>query len=100
MALYRCDWRWSDPLARRPPDERDRAFARVFTAAERDASPGDRIRGWYTYPGSVAGFLIVEAESHQQLAQMLRAYTELMDFAITPIVPLDYQQTKQHLIGA
>ena len=92
MALYRCDWQWPPRTALRDPLERDKDFARVFQAAP---SPEGLIKAWYTYPGKAAGFLLVEASSHEELAQLLRPYTELMEFDVIPVQTVDLSTARQ-----
>lgn len=101
MALYLCNWRWHQSAAERPPQEREQAFAKVFSAAE-NASPigAQRLKGWYTFAGrQTAGFLIIEAQTAEELAQILRPYTELMTFEAQPIVAVDYAQARQRMLG-
>jgi hypothetical protein len=101
MAIYQCDWRWHPGAAARDAQERDRTFAAVFRAAETAGQIGEeRLLGWYTYPGQSAGFLLVDAASHEDLAQLLRLYMELMTFDVKPVVRVDYAQARQRLIGA
>lgn len=100
MALYRCDWEWYDSTKARPTQERDQAFTRVFAAAE-GANPGvgQHVKGWYTYPGRAAGFLLVEANTAEELAAILRPYVELMEFEVQPVVAIDYEQARRRIMG-
>lgn len=101
MAIYRCDWRWHPSAVARDAQARDQAFAGVFRAAETASALGqERLLGWYTYPGQMAGFLLVQAASHEELAQILRPYLELMTFDVQPVVAVDYAQARQRLLGA
>src|SRR5690348_2640389 len=98
MALYECSWRWHPSTVERPPADRAADFRRVFTAAETAEPFGERLRGWYSYPGAAqAGFLLVEAASHEELARLLQPYTELMGFDVKPIVSVDYQQRRKQI---
>ena len=56
-------------------------------------------RGLQSIPGRAAGFLVVDASSHEELTQILRPYTELMAFDVTPIVRVDYEQARRRLLG-
>ncbi|HUY98940.1 MAG TPA: DUF3303 family protein [Thermomicrobiaceae bacterium] len=92
MALYQCSWRWPDQTARHDSQTRAEAFARIFRAAEALDPLGERLRGWFSYPGEVAGFLLVEAANHEELGQCLAPYCELMQFDVHPVVQVDYRQ--------
>lgn len=101
MAIYQCDWRWHPDATARNAQERDQAFAAVFRAAETAGEIGEqRLLGWYTYPGQTAGVLLVDVASHEELAQLLRPYVELMTFDVKPVVPVDYAQARRRLVGA
>jgi len=94
MALYQCNLHWpgiGDPA------ERTKAFAEVFVAAETAEPLGDRLHGWYYYPGQDAGFILVEAGSAEELDRLLTPYSKLMMFDVKPVVSVDYQQTRERL---
>lgn len=95
MALYQCTWRW--PGAG-DSTERSKRFGQAFMAADRDV-PGmqSMVRGWYSYPGEWAGFLLMEAERSEDLAAALRPFTGLMTWEVKPLLVQDYGDTKRML---
>jgi len=95
MALYQCNWRWPDQTARQDSQARAEAFARIFRAAEEQNPFGERLRGWFRYPGEMAGYILVEATNHEELSQCLGPYCELMQFDVHPIVQVDYRTFRQ-----
>jgi len=97
VALYQCTWRWPGVG---DPAERRNAFAEVFVAAEAAEPFGERLRGWYDYPGEYAGFLLVEAESVEKLYDLLVPYSKLMTFDVKPVVSIDYQHVREQLGAA
>ncbi len=98
MALYHCTWQWPtqfDKEQERSPEERLGEFRKVFKSAE-EANPfGARMRAWYSFPGEWTGVLIVEAASHEELAQLLGPYSKLMHWEVKPAVLVDYQTARQ-----
>ncbi len=88
MALYQCSWQWpgvEEPAQRWP------RFARVALAADQ-AHPDmrRRLRAWYTYPGEWAGVLIIEAETPEQVRDLLMPFTGLMRFEVRTLIQVDY----------
>lgn len=98
VALYQCTWRWPGTG---DSSERRVRFGEALLAADRENPGLERmIRGWYAYPGEWAGFLIMEADSGEDLSAALRPFTGLMTWDVKPLVAQDYGATKRRLTQA
>lgn len=94
MALYSCTWRWPGV---EDPKERWQRFARTLVALDEATPMRQHLKGWYTYPGEWAGFLLVEAAGHEELRELLQPLTGLMQFDVKAVVPVDYDEALRHL---
>lgn len=94
MALYGCSWRWPGV---EDPKERWQRFARTTVAMDEATSMRQHMRGWYTYPGEWAGFLLIEADRPEELREMLQPLTGLMQFDVKPLIEVDYDEALRHL---
>lgn len=98
MALYQCNWRWPGV---EDPNERLQCFRRVTLAV--DAERPDlrqRIKGWFTYPGEWAGFLLVEVAGTEELRDILQPFTALMRIEVKPVVQVDYDTVLKQMAAS
>lgn len=95
--MYQCTYRWPGVGESK---ERFARFAAAFIAAE-EATPRIRqmVRGWYGYPGEWAGFLLLEAASCDELADVLHQFTGLMQWEVKALKVWDYEQTRARFLA-
>ena len=58
---------------------------------------GGRIRGWYAYPGEWAGFIVLDAGTHEELRDILSPFTALMSIEVRPLVEMNWEQSRVRL---
>ena len=52
----------------------------------------ENLRGWYTFPSGLAGFLLLEAETPRDVAKVLAPYSQLVSWQVEAVAELNYNQ--------
>jgi hypothetical protein len=84
--LWYCRFRWHDNT--RAEDVR----RRVLEQHEAGTNKPDKIRGWYNLAGGGAGFLLIEADTSQELNDILQPYMDLVSWDVHGTYELSYQR--------
>jgi hypothetical protein len=84
--LWYCRFRWHDNT--RAEDVR----RRVLEQHEKGTNKPDKIRGWFNLVGGGAGFLLVEADSSQEVTDILQPYMDLVSWDVHGIYELPYNR--------
>lgn len=82
--LWYCRFRWHENT--RAEDVR----RRVLEQHEAGTNRPDRIRGWYNLTGGGAGFLLIEADSSQEVTRVLQPYMDLVSWDVHGVQELSY----------
>lgn len=80
------------------PQVRSSDLARRFLR-QHDAGTNrpSQVRGWFTYPSGVDGFVLIEAETPREVATILEPYARLVAWRTEAISELNYNQTLEEL---
>jgi hypothetical protein len=72
-------------------------WQRILQQDEAGKNNPDRIRGWYTFAGGGAGFLIVAYDDPRELSRFLTPYMDLMDFDVRAMYETGYEEAIQRI---
>src|SRR5215212_8392353 len=89
--LWYCAFTWHHGATRA------QVAQRVVQQHDANATHPERIRGWYNLAGGGAGFLLVEAETPEELTSFLQPYMDLMSWDVRAIYERPYEQTIEKL---
>ncbi len=89
--LWYCAFTWY------PDTNRQQVAQRILQQHDTGAHRSDQIRGWYNLAGGGSGFLLIEAQSPQELTHMLQPYMDLMSWDVRAIYEINYDKEIQHL---
>jgi len=89
--LWYCAFTWY------PHTNRQQVAQRILQQHEAGAHSNRTIRGWYNLAGGGSGFLLVEAQTPQELTAMLQPYMDLMSWDVRAIYGLDYDEQIQQM---
>ena len=84
--LYYCAFTWHAGTTA------EEVWQRILQQDEAGKNNPQRIRGWYTFAGGGAGFLIVEYDDPRELSRFLTPYMDLMDFDVRAMYETGYDQ--------
>jgi len=56
-----------------------------------------QLRGWFTFPTGVDGFVLVEADTPRDVATILEPYARLVEWKVEAVSELNYNQTLEEL---
>ena len=85
--LFYCRFTWY------PGTSREAVGRRLLAQDALLASHTERIKGWYTLAGGGAGFLMVEADTAQDVSEIVEPYMDLMAWDVHAVSVTDYQAT-------
>jgi hypothetical protein len=85
--LFYCRFTWS------PGTSREDVGRRLLAQDSLGANHPERIRGWYTLAGGGAGFLLIEADTPQQISEIVEPYMDLMSWDVHAVSASDYTAT-------
>jgi hypothetical protein len=85
--LFYCRFTWS------PGTSREAVGRRLLEQDDLNANHPERIRGWYTLAGGGAGFLLIEAETPQDVSEIVEPYMDLMTWDVHAVAANDYNAT-------
>ena|ERR1700730_15288028 len=89
--LWYCAFTWH------PDTTRDAVAKRILKQHEAGANHPERIRGWYNLAGGGSGFLLVEANTPQEVTAFVQPYMDLMDFDVRAVYSLNYDEQIKEL---
>ncbi len=89
--LWYCSFTWY------PGVTRAQVAQRVVQQHDAGANYPERIRGWYNLAGGGAGFLLVEADSAEQITAFLQPYMDLLSWDVRAVSQLDYETQVERL---
>jgi hypothetical protein len=55
------------------------------------------LRGWFTFPTGVAGFILIEADTPKEVTAVLEPYSRLVEWRVEAIAELNYNQVLEEL---
>jgi hypothetical protein len=58
--------------------------------------PAD-VRGWFTFPSGLAGFVLIEADTPRDVAAMVEPYARLVEWDVQAIAEQNYNQVHEEL---
>ena len=87
--LFYCRFTWS------PSTSREAVGRRLLEQDNLGANHPERIRGWYTLAGGGAGFLLIDADTPQQVSEIVEPYMDLMSWDVHAVAVNDYAVTLQ-----
>lgn len=93
MALYLCTHRQHGQYKALEPAARDATFDRLWRAMAETHPPSKHFRGWYSFPGELAGIVLIEVASVEEIGAIIRPWGEVSDWTVQEIVPIDYRET-------
>lgn len=85
--LFYCRFTWY------PGTSRELVARRLIQQHDLGMNHPERIRGWYTLAGGGAGFLMIEAETPQEVSQIIEPYMDLMGWDVHAVAVNDYAAT-------
>ena len=85
--LFSCRFTWY------PGTSREAVGRRLLEQDNLGAGHPERIKGWYTLAGGGAGFLLIEAETPQDVSEIVEPYMDLMAWDVHAVSANDYQTT-------
>jgi hypothetical protein len=85
--LFYCRFTWY------PGTSREQVARRLLEQDNLGANHPERIRGWYTLAGGGAGFLLIEAETPQEVSEIVEPYMDLMGWDVHAVSVNDYEAT-------
>jgi hypothetical protein len=88
---WHCEYR-AHPRVR--VSDLSRRFLRQHDAGTNQPS---QIRGWFSYPSGVDGFVLIEAETPREVAAIIEPYARLVTWQVQAISELNYNQTLEEL---
>jgi hypothetical protein len=85
--LFYCRFTWY------PGTSREAVGHRLLEQDNLGAGHPERIKGWYTLAGGGAGFLLIEADTPQEVSELVEPYMDLMAWDVHAVSANDYQTT-------
>ena len=85
--LFSCRFTWY------PGTSREAVGRRLLEQDNLGAGHPERIKGWYTLAGGGAGFLLIEAETPQDVSEIVEPYMDLMSWDVHAVSTNNYQAT-------
>lgn len=55
------------------------------------------LRGWFSFPTGLSGFLLLEAETPKDVAAVLEPYARLVEWRVEAVTELNYNQVLEEL---
>lgn len=89
--LFYCRFTWSAGTSR------EQVGRRLVRQDSLGANHPERIQGWYTLAGGGAGFLLIEADSPQEVSEIIEPYMDLMSWDVHAVAVNDYQATIEQM---
>lgn len=89
--LWYCAFTWF------PGTTRMEVAERVLQQHEAGTNHPERIRGWFNLVGGGAGFMLVETDNPNELAEMLQPYMDLMSWDVRGLHELQYESEIEEL---
>ena len=89
--LWYCAFTWYHHT------NRQQVAQRILQQHEAGAHSNRTIRGWYNLARGGSGFLLVDAQTPQEVTAMLQPYMDLMSWDVRAIYALDYDQQIQEM---
>jgi len=85
--LFYCRFTWY------PGTSREAVGRRLLEQDSLNSSHQERIKGWYTLAGGGAGFLMIEANTPEEVSEIVEPYMDLMAWDIHAVSVNDYRAT-------
>jgi hypothetical protein len=89
--LWYCRFEWN------PGVTRAQVAQRVVQQHDAGANHPERIRGWYNLAGGGAGFLLIEADTPEEVTAFLQPYMDLTRWQVYAVSQLNYDQQIERL---
>jgi hypothetical protein len=89
--LWYCSFTWY------PGTTRAQVAKRILQQHDAGKTRPERIRGWYNLAGGGAGFLLIEAETPEELTAFLQPYMDVISWDVRVIYERPYEQTIEQL---
>ena len=83
--LWYCAFTWY------PHTTRAQVAQRVVQQHDAEANHPERIKGWYNLAGGGAGFVLMEADSPEDVTRFTQPYMDLMSWDVRAISQLNYE---------
>ena len=83
--LYYCGFTWY------PHTTREQVAQCVVQQHDAGANHPENIKGWYNLAGGGAGFVLMEADSPEDVTRFTQPYMDLMSWDVRAISQLNYE---------
>jgi Domain of unknown function (DUF3303) len=89
--LFYCRFTWY------PRTSRKEVAERVVQQDAAGTNNPKRIKDWYTLAGGGAGFLMIEADTAEQISEIIQPYMDLMSWDVHAVSRTSYDETLSDL---